>query len=86
MSYILFATSGGGLATPVSVANGGTGADNTKDALVTLTSPAFQQSATEPSWGTIPVMSPPSPDPADLEASIQELLSALQTLMIIQVI
>jgi hypothetical protein len=85
MSYILTA-SGSSLATPVSVANGGTGADNTKDALITLTSPAFEVSATEPNWGAIPVMTPPSKAEADLFASLQELLAALQQLAIIQVI
>ncbi len=86
MSYILFATSGGGLATPVSVANGGTGADNGKDGMTNLTSVEFTASAISADWGLLPVPLPASPDPADLEASLIEVIGALQQLFVIQVI
>ena len=85
MSYILTA-SGSSLATPVSVANGGTGAATASEAVINLTSPAFEASASNNDWGSIPVPIPPSPDPADLELSLTELLKALQDLQIIQVI
>ena len=85
MSYILTA-SGSSLATPVSIANGGTGAATANAAVVNLTSPAFEQSASSPDWGAIPVPAPTTPDPAELQNSIQELLKALQNLSIIQVI
>ena len=85
MSYILTA-SGSSLATPVSVANGGTGAATASAAVINLTSPAFEQSASNPSWGQAAVPAPASPDPAELQNSIQELLTALQQLAIIQVI
>jgi len=85
MSYILTA-GGSSLATPVSIVNGGTGGTTAKQAMENLTSPEFSVSANEPFWGQIPVSAPPSPDPADLELSLQELLAALQQLAIIQVI
>ena len=86
MSYILFATSGGGLATPVSVPNGGTSADNAKDAVVNLTSPAFGASASSVDWGILPVPAVAAPDLGAIEISLTELLNTLQTLSIIQVV
>ena len=52
MSYILFATTGGGLATPVSIPNGGTGAATASVAIANLTSDAFNNSAQSGDWGT----------------------------------
>jgi|SaaInlV_125m_DNA_1040241.scaffolds.fasta_scaffold31603_3 hypothetical protein len=85
MSYILFASSGSSPALPLSVANGGTGADTEKGAVINLTSPAFSNSASSPDWGNIPVTAPVAPDPNELFNSLSELLAALQQVSIIQV-
>ena len=57
MSYILTSSSGGGIATPVSIANGGTGQNNAVDGLTALVvgSGAPNQNSTKslsaPNWG-----------------------------------
>ena len=76
MSYILF-NNGSSLTTPVSIANGGTAGTTPAEALENLASITFSQSALNPAWGTQPVPFPPSPDPADLFTSINELITAL---------
>ena len=83
MSYILFASSGGGLATPVSIVNGGTGSDNPSGAMVNLSSPTFDISSKSPDWGLIPITPPAAPDPAENERAIQELITALRTLGVV---
>ena len=80
MSYILFA-SGSSIATPVSIANGGTSAIDSFGAMVNLTSPAFANSSQFPQWGD-PAFAivPPSaaPDPNENQRAINELLALLQ--------
>lgn len=83
MSYILFASSGGGLATPVSIVNGGTGSDNPSGAMVNLSSPAFDVSSKAVDWGLIPITPPAAPDPIENERAIQEIITALQTLGVV---
>ena len=86
MSYILFATSGGGLATPVSIANGGTGGNTSKIAMDNLSSPAFSAPAANVNWGALAVTAPLNPDPVENQAAILELLNVLFQCQIIQVI
>ena len=82
MSYILF-SSGGTLATPVSIANGGTGANTASGAMVNLSSANFDLSSKSPDWGLLPIIPPAAPDPVENERAIQELITALQTLGVV---
>lgn len=78
MSYILTA-SGSSLATPVSIANGGTGAITAPLAMDNLTSTAFSTSAQSTDWGATVV--PPPSFPADLTNvadTLDQLILALQ--------
>ena len=70
MSYILFASSGGGLATPVSVLNGGTGVDAPSNVLTNLLNPQ-------------PPIPFAVPDPADLERAVNEVIQVLQNCVVI---
>ena len=84
MSYILFASSGGGLATPVSIVNGGTGSDNASGAMVNLSSPNFDASSKSVDWGLIPITPPLVPaDPVENERAINEIITTLQTLRVV---
>ena len=84
MSYILFSSSGGGLATPVSIVNGGTGSDNPSGAMVNLSSAAFDISSKTPDWGLIPITPPLVPaDPVENERAINEIIAVLQSLRVI---
>ena len=82
MSYILTA-SGSSLATPVSIANGGTAADNESQAMINLSSPAFDISSKSPDWGAIPIIPPGGPDPIENERAINELIAALQVMGVV---
>jgi hypothetical protein len=78
MSYILTA-SGSSLATPVSIANGGTGAITAGSAMDALTSTAFSTSSQSTDWGST-VVSPPSfpPDLTNVADTLDQLILALQ--------
>ena len=79
MSYILFATSGGGLATPVSIANGGTGETVAAAALEALSTIPFANSGQNTDWGTVLVDAPILPADLDNVADVvDQLLQALQ--------
>ena len=82
MSYILF-SSGGGIATPVSIVNGGTGAYNPNDAMVNLSSPAFDISSKSPDWGLLPIIPAVGANPHENERAINELITALQMLGVV---
>ena len=82
MSYILF-SSGSSLATPVSIANGGTGANNPIDAMVNLSSPAFDISSKSPDWGLLSIIPPAGSNPHENERAIIELIGTLQVLGVI---
>ena len=78
MSYILF-SSGSSLATPVSIANGGTGAITALSAMEALTSVAFSRSSQSGDWGGTTV-NPPSfpPDVDNVADVVDQLILALQ--------
>ena len=80
MSYILFKSTGSSIATPVSIANGGTAADNKSDAMINLTSPAFNSSAQNSNWGTINVPESGAPDPIENQIAVNTIIQALQDL------
>jgi hypothetical protein len=78
MSYILF-SSGSSLATPVSIANGGTGATTASTAIENLSTIAFSTSSQSTDWGST-VVNPPNL-PADLDNVadvVDQLIFALQ--------
>lgn len=80
MSYILF-SSGGGLATPVSIANGGTGSTNESDAMEALTTVGFASSSQSTDWGGITITAPSEPFDTDQNATaIIDLIDVLTTL------
>jgi len=87
MSYVLTASSGSSIPTPVSIANGGTGASDALSGAQNLVNGATGQDSikTLQLFGTIPVVPPASPDPADLEASLQELIGVLANMGVILV-
>ncbi len=77
MSYILF-SSGGGIATPVSIANGGTGQTTAGAALSALSSAAFAFSGGSENWGQTNIVAPQFPFSADDNATILiDLIDAL---------
>tara|TARA_R110001632_G_scaffold117970_1_gene230193 strand:- start:279 stop:533 length:255 start_codon:yes stop_codon:yes gene_type:complete len=78
MSYILF-SSGSSLATPVSIANGGTGAITAPLAMDALTSSAFSTSSQSTDWGSTVVNPPTFPFDLDNVADVvDQLILALQ--------
>ena len=78
MSYILTASTGGGLATPVSIANGGTNSATASDAITALTSIAFNVSAQSADWGVAAVTPPVlPPDINDIADVLDQLIGAL---------
>ena len=78
MSYILF-SSGSSLATPVSIANGGTGAITAPLAMDALTSSAFSTSSQSTDWGSTVVNPPTFPFDIDNVADVvDQLILALQ--------
>jgi len=78
MSYILTA-SGSSLATPVSIANGGTGAITAPLAMDALTSTAFSTSSQSNDWGSQTIDPPLSPPELDNLANVvNNLIFALQ--------
>lgn len=79
MSYILTASSS--ITTPVSILNGGTGETTAQNAMISLSSPAFENSASSVSWGVLTVAPPVGP-PSDAanQAAIVSILEHLQTL------
>jgi len=80
MSYILF-SSGSSLATPVSIANGGTGSTNASDAMEALTTTEFASSSQSTNWGGISITAPSEPFDADQNATaIIDLIDILTTL------
>lgn len=79
MSYILF-KAGSSISTPVSIANGGTGADTKAQAVINLTSPAFNNSAQSSDWGAIYIPESLAPDPSENMIAINTLLQTLQVL------
>jgi|APSaa5957512493_1039668.scaffolds.fasta_scaffold283694_1 hypothetical protein len=84
MSYILFASSGGGLATPVSIANGGTGQTTAEAALSALSSSAFAVSGASTSWGQANLVIPQPPYSADENGAIlTDLIDALVAIGVI---
>lgn len=81
MSYILFASSGGGLATPVSIVNGGTGQTTAVNALSALSTPGFSLSGQDVNWGSTTVDSPILPAELDNVADVvDQLILALNAL------
>ena len=83
MSYFQRPASGTSLTTPISVAEGGTGETDTVNAMITLSSPAFQVSAVAPDWGVTPVQPSMAPDGVANQIAINELITVLQTLGVI---
>lgn len=82
MSYILTAQTG--VATPVSILNGGTGQTTPLDAMVALSTAFFGQSSASPDWGQLPITPPIVPaDPVENERAINEIIQALTTLGVI---
>tara|TARA_R110000803_G_scaffold27367_2_gene64038 strand:- start:1543 stop:1797 length:255 start_codon:yes stop_codon:yes gene_type:complete len=80
MSYILF-SSGSSLATPVSIANGGTGNITAPLAMNALTSTAFSTSSQNINWGSTVVDSPILPADLDNVADVvDQLILALNDL------
>jgi len=79
MSYVL-TTAGASVTYPISVANGGTGATTAQNAMITLSSPAFESSASNNSWGTVNVPEPPIADATMNKAAIDAILQALVSL------
>lgn len=78
MSYILF-SSGSSLATPVSIANGGTGSITAPLAMNALTSIAFSTSSQSGDWGGTTVNPPSLPADLDNVADVvDQLIFALQ--------
>jgi len=83
MSYILF-SSGSSLATPVSIANGGTGANTASLAMNALTSIAFSTSSQSTDWGSTTVDAPTFPFEIDNVADVvDQLIQALQGLSVL---
>ena len=79
MSYILSSSSGGGIATPVSIANGGTGMQDGKDALANLAVDGggvaeVVQSLCNPLWGSPLIL---DPDPSIAVVQILDFLNQL---------
>jgi len=69
------------IATPVSIALGGTGSVNPFDAMTALTTPPFAITSQSPDWGVIPINPPIFPaDPVENERAINEIIAALQLL------
>ena len=82
MSYILTASSG--ISTPVSIANGGTSAITAPLAMTALSTATFSTSSQSADWGVLPVASPVGPpSSAANQASITDLIAALQTIGVI---
>lgn len=84
MSYIL--TPSSSISTPVSVADGGTGETTVSAAAAAIVNGATGQDSigTLTQFGTILVNPPASPDPNDIDASLNELLAALAGMGVIQ--
>lgn len=82
MSYIL-APPASPVSYPISVANGGTGSTDKETAVITLTSPAFNGSAQSPDWGILPIPPIGSTDPTEIANVCNQLIVALQQLMVI---
>jgi len=80
MSYILTASSS--ISTPVSILNGGTGETTAANAMISLSSPAFQDSASSSDWGSLTVAEP-TPLVASNNAAIVALIQHLQTLEVL---
>jgi len=82
MSYILTASSG--ISTPVTIANGGTGQITAPLAMTALSTATFSTSSQSADWGALGVASPVGiPDTAANQASIIDLIAALQTIGVI---
>ena len=79
LSYILTA----GIATPVSIADGGTGQITAFAAMTALSSPTFQASSVNPMWGIQHVPLSPFPDAIQNQLAINALISALQAIGVI---
>ena len=80
MSYILFKSTGSSIATPVSIANGGTNADNKAGAMINLTSAAFNSSAQNANWGAINIAESGAPDPIENQVAVNTIIASLQNL------
>ena len=83
MSYILFNTESTPVSYPISVANGGTGETDAVNAMITLSSPAFQVSAVAPDWGTQNVDGSLAPDAFENFTAINNLNAALKSIGVI---
>jgi hypothetical protein len=81
VSYILTAATV--VPSPTTVANGGTGGTTASEAIINLSSPAFNTSAQSGDWGTISVSPPAAPDAASNYAAILELINTLTALGVI---
>ncbi len=85
MSYILTASTGGGLPTPVRIVDGGTGSATASDAITALSSIEFNVSAQSAQWGVVAVAPPVlPPDINDIATVIDQLIAALQTVGVIR--
>ena len=82
MSYIMRPNSAT-IATPVSIALGGTGSVNPFDAMNALTTPTFAITSQSPDWGIIPIVPPAAPDPFENERAINEIIGALLALGVV---
>ena len=85
MSYVLTASST--ISTPIAISDGGTGATTALTGAQNLVNGATGQDSikTLQLFATMPVPPPASPDPADLEASLQELIGVLNDMGVITV-
>ena len=85
MSYVITPAGGSAITLPLAIAEGGTGSTTAPDAIITLTSPAFGTSASNPNWGTLPTPLPMAPDPNENFTALNELINALAALGIVVV-
>ena len=79
MSYVIRK----GIATPISIADGGTGQITSTAAMTALSSAAFQASSVNVDWGTQVVPPSPIPDANANFVALNALISALSTIGVI---